>query len=31
MLEGSVESLGAPGVDGAPPPVIMGKGLAHQL
>ncbi|HSK01654.1 MAG TPA: ABC transporter permease [Kofleriaceae bacterium] len=31
MLEGSVESLAAPAEDGAPPPIIMGKELAHKL
>jgi lipoprotein-releasing system permease protein len=31
MLEGSVESLGAPAEDGAPPPIIMGQERAHKL
>jgi lipoprotein-releasing system permease protein len=31
MLEGSVESLAAPAEDDAPPPIIMGKELAHKL
>jgi lipoprotein-releasing system permease protein len=31
MLEGSVESRGAPAEDGAPPPINMGQELAHKL